>query len=700
MRSNLLSIDPFNVLNFLNVLTLWGIILPHLSHSLPPSSSYSYSHDYAPYGTISHIATQDSGPSAVLIAFPFPDHPLPIQNLSYTLCLTTSKAPHVACFDYPPSTSRALPIVGIAETTPLASEIAEGAVIHTEIRQNGSILDFTFSSLQASPPMPLTVPRVFLTSSPQHFIMTGDSLLVRYALYPRPEPGSLLLVRTTNGEHFTVPAYSDGELTLQSVDPGTHFMSVSSLSSGSEGPSTTLVFDAVPSQDVYNGIARKLYSTPPPDPSCGKNLGPVSVVYVGMLKYDGQKTIWLSQMSRLPGRFDKTFLTFMSLEQQAGNEPGKMIRALDEVGVPLVIRGLPAVDEATLRSTPGLDFDRLYKQGGGIKMGIVVDCLMSRLEAAGDVVSDVKPDWARETWATMVEALRSLNSDILVFANAREPTDDLLLTATRLAGVPNVVMELPNLSPKADLSQVTALVAPSRYAATHPSVVDAVAQANPAPAVTVIPPPFNTTLFTPEGPILCPAPHVPPPSPYKCPSPGPTVGFVGRISTEKSPGLFLHAASNIKSALPFARFVVVGAGKNLAQLEKMASELEVPVTFTGALYGEELAEVMRSFDVILNPSLRYESETFCIANVEAMAMGIVVVTFGVGGIGEYAVSGVNSVIVEWGENLSKEMGNATINILLDHDRRKELSSRAIETARAFDGEMVVKAYEGFYDSLM
>ena len=45
--------------------------------------------------------------------------------------------------------------------------------------------------------------------------------------------------------------------------------------------------------------------------------------------------------------------------------------------------------------------------------------------------------------------------------------------------------------------------------------------------------------------------------------------------------------------------------------------------------------MLRTLDVIINPSLRAWSETFCIANIEAMATGIPLVTFGIGGVGEY-----------------------------------------------------------------
>jgi len=59
------------------------------------------------------------------------------------------------------------------------------------------------------------------------------------------------------------------------------------------------------------------------------------------------------------------------------------------------------------------------------------------------------------------------------------------------------------------------------------------------------------------------------------------------------------------------------------------------VQFAGWRSGDELPRTLKGFDVMVNPSLRAWSETFCIANIEAMAMRVPVVTFAVGGIGEY-----------------------------------------------------------------
>ena len=56
---------------------------------------------------------------------------------------------------------------------------------------------------------------------------------------------------------------------------------------------------------------------------------------------------------------------------------------------------------------------------------------------------------------------------------------------------------------------------------------------------------------------------------------------------------------------------------------------------TGWVSAEALPIYLRAVDVMINPSVRGWSETFCIANIETMAMSIPLVTLGVGGVGEY-----------------------------------------------------------------
>lgn len=101
---------------------------------------------------------------------------------------------------------------------------------------------------------------------------------------------------------------------------------------------------------------------------------------------------------------------------------------------------------------------------------------------------------------------------------------------------------------------------------------------------------------------------------------------------EKSPGLFLSAARELLQLCPFARFVVIGDGPLLESLRDLAGRLDILnfVTFTGWV-GGSVPLALRGLDAIVNPSLRGWSETFCVANIEAMSMEVPLVTFAVGG---------------------------------------------------------------------
>ena len=115
------------------------------------------------------------------------------------------------------------------------------------------------------------------------------------------------------------------------------------------------------------------------------------------------------------------------------------------------------------------------------------------------------------------------------------------------------------------------------------------------------------------------------------------VALFARLAIEKSPGLFMMAAREILDKNPYFQFVIIGDGELRTNLVELSHRLNInnAVEFMGMLAGNELTKVLQTIDIVVNPSLRAWSETFCIANIEAMATGIPLVTFGVGGIGEY-----------------------------------------------------------------
>jgi phosphatidylinositol alpha 1,6-mannosyltransferase len=99
----------------------------------------------------------------------------------------------------------------------------------------------------------------------------------------------------------------------------------------------------------------------------------------------------------------------------------------------------------------------------------------------------------------------------------------------------------------------------------------------------------------------------------------PIVGFVGRLAPEKHVERFITLAAG-----GTVQVVIVGDGVDRA---KLRSAMPTAV-FTGALYGEELAEAYASMDVFVHAG---EHETFCQVVQEALASGLPVIAPDAGG---------------------------------------------------------------------
>ena len=142
------------------------------------------------------------------------------------------------------------------------------------------------------------------------------------------------------------------------------------------------------------------------------------------------------------------------------------------------------------------------------------------------------------------------------------------------------------------------------------------------------------------------------------------MGFVARISPEKSLGLFLRAAALVQRRFPGVRFEIVGAGHGLAEMQHFAECIGADVRFLGAEYtaipqvgccgcavcrglGAShpllcVLQILESWDIFVNSRL---FETFGVANIEAMAMGLPVVSFTSEGPADYMQHGVNGVVL-------------------------------------------------------
>jgi glycosyltransferase involved in cell wall biosynthesis len=113
----------------------------------------------------------------------------------------------------------------------------------------------------------------------------------------------------------------------------------------------------------------------------------------------------------------------------------------------------------------------------------------------------------------------------------------------------------------------------------------------------------------------------------------PIVLFLGRITFQKGPEYFLHAAALVIAHEPQAKFVMAGDGDMLRAMIELAARLGISrnIHFTGFLRGKEVERMYAMADLYIMPSV---SEPFGIAPLEAMSLDVPVIVSRQSGVSE------------------------------------------------------------------
>jgi glycosyltransferase involved in cell wall biosynthesis len=173
------------------------------------------------------------------------------------------------------------------------------------------------------------------------------------------------------------------------------------------------------------------------------------------------------------------------------------------------------------------------------------------------------------------------------------------------------------------------------------------------------------------------------------------IGTVGRLVPQKSTRTLLQAAPQLLAAEPSTRFVVVGDGPLLHELQAQARDLgiEESVRFLG--YCDDLVSIYSALDVFVLPS-RYEG--FPISLLEAMAMGAPVVATNVIGISDALENGSNGLLVPY--DSPGDLADAVLRLLSDNSLRNTLRSNARNRIRdCYTRDKFAARMESFYRRL-
>lgn len=177
----------------------------------------------------------------------------------------------------------------------------------------------------------------------------------------------------------------------------------------------------------------------------------------------------------------------------------------------------------------------------------------------------------------------------------------------------------------------------------------------------------------------------------------PLIVTASRLIKRKSPGLLVSAFAEVLKAIPNARLVIAGSGREVHNLAEQIRDLDITdsVSLLGGMTKERVAQLMAAADVFVLPS---KVESFGLSLLEASAAGVPVVCSNAGGIPEVFHDGLNALLCPAGDDGA--MAKAIIRLIQDSELAKKIGANALETARKFTWEMAAERTLRVYEEVL
>ena len=176
----------------------------------------------------------------------------------------------------------------------------------------------------------------------------------------------------------------------------------------------------------------------------------------------------------------------------------------------------------------------------------------------------------------------------------------------------------------------------------------------------------------------------------------PIVGFVGRLSREKAPDVFLQAAQKVVSSFPDCRFFILGDGEMRCELESLCRNLGISenVSFLG--WQDDVTLFISCADFVVITSLR---EGFGRVVIESFMLRKPVIATRVGGLTELVQHKQNGLLVPPGK--SSNMAEAIKILLEDRELQQQMGNTAYDRVQGrFSLEAMLRGVNLVYLSVL
>jgi glycosyltransferase involved in cell wall biosynthesis len=157
----------------------------------------------------------------------------------------------------------------------------------------------------------------------------------------------------------------------------------------------------------------------------------------------------------------------------------------------------------------------------------------------------------------------------------------------------------------------------------------------------------------------------------------------------------IEAYKIVKQKYPRTEMVITGDGSQREELQTLAAKQKLNgVNFTGEMSQQQLARHFADADVYVNCST---IDGLPASMLEALAVGLPVVTTNVGGIGEIITDGVNGLLVRPNDPVG--LADRLIELIESPELAAKLSENAKQSVQGYAWSQVQKKWLSVYDSL-
>jgi len=165
----------------------------------------------------------------------------------------------------------------------------------------------------------------------------------------------------------------------------------------------------------------------------------------------------------------------------------------------------------------------------------------------------------------------------------------------------------------------------------------------------------------------------------------PKILWVRALDEVYNPLLAIKVLEHLLENYPKTELCMVGPEKDGSRkkIKKIVEEKKLPVKLPGKLSKEEWIRLSREYDVFINTTT---IDNTPVSVIEAMALGLPVVSTNVGGIPYLIEDGENGLLV--GSNDPESMAKAIESLIEDPELANKLSRKGREKVESFDWERV------------